>query len=53
MDLNYLYHRQQIELLRAAEAAHPRAKQAHLGLASAYGRQIRDERARNTAQPYW
>jgi hypothetical protein len=50
MDLNYLHHRQQIELLRAAVAVHPKAKEAHLGLATAYTHRIRDERARYGAQ---
>jgi hypothetical protein len=49
MDLNYLHHRRQVELLRAAQAAHPKAKEAHLGLATAYTHRIRDERARNAA----
>lgn len=49
MDVNYLHHRQQVELLRAAHAAHPKAREAHLGLAAAYTGRIRDERARFSA----
>jgi len=49
MDLNYLHHRQQVELMRAAQADHPKARAAHLGLASAYVRCINDEQKRMSA----
>ena len=45
MDMNYLYGRQQIELMRAAHAACPEARSAHQGLAEAYGWKIARRRA--------
>ncbi len=36
MDLNYLYHRQQTELIRADAAASREARDAHAELASRY-----------------
>jgi len=44
MDLNYLYSRQQVELMRAAEAASPEARAAHMALADGYGRMIERHR---------
>lgn len=41
MDLNYLYHRQQVSLMRADAAACVEARRAHLGLAREYREQIR------------
>ena len=40
MDLNYLFHRQQVERSRAAAANSEPARHAHLGLACEYERQI-------------
>jgi hypothetical protein len=40
MDLNYLFHRQQVERSRAEAAASEEARQAHLILASEYEREI-------------
>jgi hypothetical protein len=40
MDLNYLFHRQQIERSRAAAAGSEEARRAHLDLASRYEQQI-------------
>jgi len=42
MDLNYLFHRQQIERSRAAAASSEEARQAHLDLASRYEQQIQE-----------
>ena len=36
MDLNYLYHRHQVSLFRADDAASPGARRAHQGLADGY-----------------
>ena len=40
MDLNYLYHRHQISLFMAENAASEQARAAHRGLAKAYAAQI-------------
>ena len=40
MDLNYLYHRQQVSLMMADAAASPEARYAHRDLASRYARLI-------------
>jgi hypothetical protein len=40
MDLNELYHRQQIELMRADGATCDRSRLAHQGLADIYGRRV-------------
>ena len=40
MDFNYLYHRQQVSLMRANAAASPPARAAHEGLAELYARRI-------------
>ncbi|MCF8707740.1 hypothetical protein [Rhizorhapis sp. SPR117] len=40
MDLNYLFYRQQISLLRARSAANPESRAAHEGLAKGYTEQI-------------
>lgn len=36
MDLNYLFHRRQVELMRAADAACPESASAHHELAERY-----------------
>jgi hypothetical protein len=41
VDLNYLYHRQQVSLFRADNAASDAARDAHRELASGYARRIR------------
>jgi hypothetical protein len=40
MDFNYLYHRQQVSLFRADNAACPRSREAHLALARGYATRI-------------
>lgn len=40
MDLNYLFYRQQMSLLRARSAANPESRAAHEGLARGYTEQI-------------
>jgi hypothetical protein len=40
MDFNYLYHRQQVSLMRAEDAASDGARAAHLGLARGYAARI-------------
>ena len=40
MDLNYLYHREQVSLMRADAAASPKARLSHQGLARGYARLI-------------
>jgi len=40
MDLNYLYHRQQVSLFRAGNAGCARARRAHGELAELYGARI-------------
>jgi hypothetical protein len=42
MDLNYLFHRQQVERSRAEAASSEDARQAHLDLASRYEQQIEE-----------
>lgn len=37
MDVNYLQSREQIELIKARDAASPEARAAHAGLAKVYG----------------
>ena len=44
MDLNYLYHRRGISLVRAADAACEPSRSAHLGMAQAYGARIKARR---------
>ncbi|MGN5375294.1 hypothetical protein [Sphingomonas hankookensis] len=44
MDLNYLLHRHQVALMRAATAASPEAAHAHGGMARCYERQIASQR---------
>ena len=46
MDVNYLYCRQQMELMRAEQAACPEARAAHRGLAEGYARRIAEARTR-------
>ena len=45
MDFNYLYHRQQVSLMRAEAAETPPAKAAHATLAKLYSTQIASGRA--------
>ena len=45
MDFNYLYHRQQVSLMRADAAASPPARAAHEGLAELYSDLIEDKKA--------
>ncbi|HEX8443060.1 MAG TPA: hypothetical protein VF631_05375 [Allosphingosinicella sp.] len=45
MDFNYLYHRQQVSLMRADAAASPPAKAAHERLAELYTGLIADGKA--------
>ena len=45
MDLNYLYHRQQVELMRADAAACLPSRNAHLGLARLFDSLIQRRRA--------
>lgn len=40
MDLNYLFYRQQMSLLRARTASSPESRRAHEGLARGYTEQI-------------
>lgn len=40
MDLNYLYHRRQVSLFMADNAACERSRDAHRQLAGGYGRKI-------------
>lgn len=40
MDLNYLFHRQQVERMRAADASTPKVEQAHAEMARRYERVI-------------
>jgi hypothetical protein len=42
MDLNYLFHRQQVERSRADTASSEEAREAHLDLASRYEQQIEE-----------
>jgi hypothetical protein len=42
MDLNYLFHRQQVERSRAKSASSEEAQKAHNDLAKEYERQIKD-----------
>lgn len=46
MDLNYLYSRHQISLIRACEAACASSRIAHTGLARGYASQIREMQQR-------
>ncbi|HEX6218839.1 MAG TPA: hypothetical protein VFZ35_06155 [Sphingomicrobium sp.] len=48
MDLNYLYHRQQISLFLAEHAACEQSREAHRGLADGYAAMI--EQARDPSQ---
>jgi hypothetical protein len=40
MDLNYLYYRQQVSMMRADRAACDASRKAHLGLAELYSQTI-------------
>ena len=42
MDLNYLFHRQQVERMRAADASTPEVEEAHAELARRYEQAIDD-----------
>jgi hypothetical protein len=44
LDLNYLFHRRQVELMRAADAACPLSAKAHRELAEWYTALIESER---------
>lgn len=46
MDLNDLYYRQQVELMRADAAVCDRSRTAHRDLAVIYGRRIADTKRR-------
>lgn len=50
MDLNYLYHRHQVSLMRAEAAACLDSRGAHLGLARGYARVIQSERGRHQGE---
>jgi len=45
-DLNYLYHREQVSLMRAATAACVCSRAVHRGLANGYAGRIANRRAR-------
>lgn len=49
MDVNYLLHRQQISLLRAAYAKNPAIRAAHENLARAYSARVSAYREANAA----
>jgi hypothetical protein len=49
MDLNYLYLRRQVSLVRADRAACEASRSAHLGLAGLYGALIERERDQKSA----
>ena len=44
MDLNYLYHRQQVSRFMADNAANEEVRRVHLALAEAYGGRIQAAR---------
>ena len=44
MDLNYLYHRHQVSLFKAENAASEKARIAHAALAAAYLARIEDSK---------
>jgi len=50
MDINYLLHRQQVSLIRAARASSVESKTAHEGLASAYRERINSYRQENQSR---
>ena len=45
MDLNYLYHRRQVEQVRADRATCAASEKAHRGMAERYGQLIEEVRA--------
>lgn len=47
MDLNYLFYRQQVSLLRARAASSPESRAAHEGLARGYREKILEYRDHN------
>jgi hypothetical protein len=49
MDINYLYFRQQVSMMRADGAACGASRKAHLGLASLYLETIAKQRLRGAA----
>ena len=51
MDFNYLYHRQQVSLMRAEAAACDSSRAAHEGLARLYGSLIDRRRAARAVVP--
>mgnify|MGYP003577264370 CR=1 FL=1 len=50
MDLNQLFHRQQVSLMRASAAACPEARIAHQGLAAGYAARIETLRGELNAE---
>jgi hypothetical protein len=50
MDLNYLYHRHQVSLFNAANAACENSRLAHLSLVAAYAAKIEEAR-KSASQP--
>lgn len=50
MDVNYLFYRQQMSLLRARSASSPEGRAAHEGLARGYTEQIQAYRNQNRQQ---
>ena len=52
MDLNYLYHRQQVERMRADAAACLPSRNAHLGLARLYDSLIQRRRVASGTGAY-
>jgi hypothetical protein len=48
MDVNYLLHRQQVSLIRAAVADSPESRAAHEGLARGYTNQVHAYRLANS-----
>lgn len=51
MDFNYLYHREQVSLMRAGAAGCDKSRAAHQALAEGYGRAIQLQRSIRGAAP--
>jgi hypothetical protein len=51
MDLNYLYHRHQIELMRAEKATCAASREAHRSLADLYAVKIANHTAKSQQLP--
>lgn len=49
LDVNYLLHRQQVSLIRAASAPSPEIRAVHLGMARAYRDRVDAYRNENRA----